>query len=117
MSRNNMAAIYSEIENINTIARHMNNILTNMLKIVINAFKDESEEHCKLFDTSIINGISSIEEILKKSPSLKHYPSQVMEECYQQSVRECSKQSGIAVRIFPKECPWTIEEVLEKIKS
>jgi len=54
-----------------------------------------------------------IKGLLKESPSLKRYPGKVFLDQYLEARLEASKETGIAFDLFPKECPFTIEEILD----
>jgi Domain of unknown function DUF29 len=54
-----------------------------------------------------------IEDMLKESPSLKRYPAKVFLRHYLGARLKASAQTGIAFDLFPEECPFTIEEVLD----
>jgi hypothetical protein len=54
-----------------------------------------------------------IEDLLKESPSLKGYPAKVLLRLYLGARLKASDETGIAFDLFPKECPFTIEKVLD----
>ena len=53
-----------------------------------------------------------IRKIIKYNPSLRSYSRLVFMECFEDARREASKQTGIDLWVFEKECDWTLEEVL-----
>ncbi|MCW5696298.1 MAG: DUF29 domain-containing protein [Bauldia sp.] len=54
-----------------------------------------------------------IEAILEDSPSLRAYPGQVLARCYLSGHLRASEETGIDFTLFPDECPFTIEQVLD----
>jgi hypothetical protein len=54
-----------------------------------------------------------IKGLLKESPSLKRYPGKVFLDQYLGARLEASKDTGMAFDLFPEECPFTIEEILD----
>lgn len=54
-----------------------------------------------------------IARLLKDSPSLKRYPGEIFLDHYVDARLEASKETGIAFVLFPEECPFTIEELLD----
>ena len=55
---------------------------------------------------------SEIELLLKYSPSLKPYLSEVFPECYSKAQRNAAKETNLPLEVFPTESPFTQEETL-----
>lgn len=68
------------------------------------------------WDASILGSQRKIKYILKDSPSLKSFMKNIYEECYQDAVKHASLETCIRTDVFPKDCPWTIEEILQEKK-
>jgi len=52
---------------------------------------------------------------LEDNPSLKN-PEQfnvVFSRCYETAIYEAIKETGLDEAIFPRQCPWTIEQILD----
>jgi hypothetical protein len=62
---------------------------------------------------TIIEQRLRIEDLLKESRSLKRYPAKVFLRRYLGARLKASAETGIAFDLFPAECPFTIEEVLD----
>jgi hypothetical protein len=54
-----------------------------------------------------------IEELLEDSPSLQPLLLEVFAQCYQKACLKASEETGIKLNFFPKESPFTLEEVLQ----
>ncbi|MEB3310842.1 MAG: DUF29 domain-containing protein [Snowella sp.] len=54
-----------------------------------------------------------LELILKDSPSLKPYFHAILSECYQKAIRAAVNETNLPRKIFPIECPFTPEEILD----
>jgi ribosomal protein L29 len=54
-----------------------------------------------------------IAEILEESPSLRSYPASVLAGAYLSATLEASEETGLAIGIFPNECPFTIDQALD----
>lgn len=54
-----------------------------------------------------------IKIVLRHSPSLKTYPSMVFADQYLGARLEASEDTGIDFMLFPDQCPFTIEQVLD----
>jgi hypothetical protein len=55
----------------------------------------------------------SIAEIVEASPSLRTYPSQVMRTAYTGATVSASEETGMAIGVFPEECPFSAAEALD----
>ena len=53
-----------------------------------------------------------IRDDLKVSPSLKTYLSEIWLEFYQEARLQAADETGLSVEIFPEQCPFTIENIL-----
>ena len=53
-----------------------------------------------------------IRDDLKVSPSLKTYLSEIWLESYQEARLQAADETDLAVEIFPEQCPYTIENIL-----
>lgn len=55
-----------------------------------------------------------IRGILDDSPSLRRYPATVLGLCYSSGRLMASEETGIDFTVFPDDCPFTIEQVLDQ---
>jgi hypothetical protein len=60
----------------------------------------------------IRNNREEIQQILIDSPSLKSYPVSVLEQAYTSAMQNASTETGLSISTFPKNCPYTVEEIL-----
>jgi predicted DNA-binding ribbon-helix-helix protein len=63
---------------------------------------------------SIRNSRLSIDDLIKTSPSLKNKPQNDLSEIYKQAREWASDETGLKLETFPEECPYNIEQVLNK---
>ena len=82
-------------------------ILCHLLKI-----KFQPEKHTPSWDRSIKSCLTQARRLLRKNPSLKHYLEEIFMDAYEDSIPWAADETGLDEDIFPKECPWTIEEIL-----
>ena len=54
-----------------------------------------------------------ISDFFKDSPSLKNEAKLKFEIAYKKAIRIASNETGIEVKEFPKECPFTLEQCLD----
>ncbi len=63
---------------------------------------------------SITDARTQIELAIEDSPSLKSYPEQQLEASYQRARRQASKQTGMPLSVFPTQCPYSLELILDE---
>jgi hypothetical protein len=49
-----------------------------------------------------------------ESPSLRTYLGEILEEEYRLARRKAAAETGLPISTFPEECPFTIEQVLDR---
>lgn len=54
-----------------------------------------------------------IKVVLKDSPSLKPYIQNEIDDCYQDARKDAEKETKLSIEIFPLECPFTQEQILD----
>jgi hypothetical protein len=52
--------------------------------------------------------------VIEDSPSLKNYPLEQLKESYQRWRRQASKQTSIQIAVFPEDCPYLLEQILDE---
>ncbi len=60
------------------------------------------------------DALTQINLAIQDSPSLKNYPAKQLEQSYQRACCSVSKQTGLSPSVLPKECPYSLELVLDK---
>ncbi|QTA88855.1 DUF29 domain-containing protein [Desulfonema magnum] len=55
-----------------------------------------------------------IEQLLEMSPSLKHKMEQKISKAYNKAVGYAAAETGISKSVFPKTCPYVLEEALDE---
>ena len=55
-----------------------------------------------------------IEDLLADSPSLRPRVSALMAEHYTRCIKDTAEEKGLSETVFPPECPWTVDEVLDE---
>jgi hypothetical protein len=51
--------------------------------------------------------------ILADSPSLKPFFQEIFGDCYQKAIRGAVNETGLGKQVFPVECPFTPDQVLD----
>jgi hypothetical protein len=77
-------------------------------------YAQEMQGNSRSWDASIEISLSKIRRIINKNPALRREMNEMIQFAYQSGKRaaigECTL---IEVDMIPKECPWTVEEILD----
>ena len=82
-----------------------------VLKLLLK-WQYQPEQHSGEIKASIRRHRYQIRDDLKVSPSLKTYLSEIWLESYQEARLQAADETDLAAEIFPKKCPYTIENIL-----
>lgn len=91
------------------IASQLTRLLLDLLK-----WQYQPQRRTDSWLDSITDARTQIELAIEDSPSLKNYPAEQLEPSYQRARRQAAKQTEIAISVFPEECPYSLELVLEE---
>jgi hypothetical protein len=54
-----------------------------------------------------------LESMLEDSPSLKRFPGEVLQSCYERARMEAAKETKLPLGAFPEDAPYSVEQVLD----
>jgi hypothetical protein len=91
------------------IASQVTRLLLHLLK-----WQYQPQRRSDSWLDSITDSRTQIELTILDSPSLKSYPTEQVKESYQRARRQAAKQTSILVSVFPEECPYSLELVLDE---
>lgn len=91
------------------IASQVTRLLLHLLK-----WQYQPQRRSDSWLDSITDSRTQIELTILDSPSLKSYPTEQVKESYQRARRQAAKQMSILVSVFPEECPYSLELVLDE---
>lgn len=91
------------------ISSRLGVLLMHLLKYAM-----QPEAHSNSWRASILEQRQKISQSLRDNPSLRSYPSQILDTCYQDAADLASEETGIAQSGFPEKCPFTIEQILDR---
>jgi Domain of unknown function DUF29 len=91
------------------IQSHLKNLIMHLLKW---QFQSNIQSHS--WKTSILNARIEIFDLIDESPSLRNAPANCLEKAYSNARELASSETGLSLKTFPSECPYTIEEILKK---
>lgn len=99
MSRSEKRAVYSNLKI----------LLLHLLK-----YRYQPDKRSKSWTSSICEHQQRIFRSFRESPSLKRYFETVIPESYNDARKLASKETGLIMDVFPEECPFTLEEILDQ---
>jgi hypothetical protein len=77
-------------------------------------WKYQPEKRTSSWLNTIDEQREQLELILKNSPSLKPYFQKILSDCYQKAIRAAVNETNLPHKIFPMECPFTQEQILNE---
>lgn len=86
---------------------HLTILLMHMLKV-----KYQSEKRTRSWDLSIVNARHRARKVLKENPSLKSKLQNLLKEAYFSARLDAAIETGLDIKVFPKECLWKQAEIL-----
>lgn len=82
-------------------------LLMHMLKV-----EYQENKHTRSWDLSIINSTLKVNRLLRKNPGLKSKLSHIFGDAYESARLEAAIETGLHEDIFPKTCPFSLENIL-----
>ena len=67
----------------------------------------------KSWRNTIVEQRYRIARRLRKTPSLKSYLAEALEEAYPDAVKLAAKETGLPVETFPGNCPYSLAQILD----
>lgn len=104
------------IEEIESMARKDKRALeSNLEQILMHLLKWQYQKNKRSnsWRYSIIEHRNRLKKDFRDSPSLKPYFDDVLEDCYQTAREFASEQTGLDIKTFPVDLPFTKEQVLD----
>jgi hypothetical protein len=87
-------------------------LFEHLLKLAY--WSGEVERNKAHWEAEIINFRLQIKRLLKRSPSLKSFAQEILEECYQDSRKIISKRIQLPMDVFPNQPIARLEELLDE---
>jgi hypothetical protein len=91
-----------------TLKSYLRNALLHMLKA-----KYQPERHTKSWDASIQFSMFEAKECIKENPSMKTKLKEIFNTAYKEARYGASIETGIELKVFPKESPWNLNDILQ----
>jgi predicted DNA-binding ribbon-helix-helix protein len=103
------------LEELESMGRSEKNTLTSNLRVLLMhllKYKYQREKRTNSWRYTIIEHRKRFRDIFKTSPSLYRFFEEVFNESYQDARELAAGETGLSIKIFPSESPFTVEEVL-----
>jgi hypothetical protein len=75
--------------------------------------KYQPDMHTGSWDLSIKYSRIKATQVLEENPSLKPKLSEVLKKAYKLARIAAAQETNLPEKTFPKECPWTLKEILK----
>lgn len=108
--------LLEEIEGLNRsdkrdLERRLTVLLEHILKL--NYWESEREYNARGWEVTIFEQLDEIQMLLRDSPSLKRYLSEIFPGCYSKAKRDAIRKTGLPAHTFPDISPFSFEQILE----
>ena len=91
-----------------SIASNLNVVLLHLLK-----WRYQAEKRKAGWRSSVTEHRARLQQLLDESPSLKRYPSDILEREYELARLKAIDEAGLPEKRLPLSCPYSIEQVLD----
>jgi len=105
------------IEEIESMGKSQKRALTGRLEVLLIhllKWQYQPDFRGKSWQFSIEEQRVRIVAHLKENPSLKSKLPACMEEAYTHAKRLAARETGIEASIFPAQCPWTFDQIMDE---
>jgi len=92
------------------------NQLRNRLKVLVGhllKWQFQASQRSRSWEATIKEQRLSVIGLLEDNPSLKTILAERLEKAYPQGVQLAVKETNLDEKTFPKNCPYTLEEILD----
>jgi hypothetical protein len=86
-------------------------LLEHLLKLAY--WEQERELNARGWKNTIKEQRRQIKFLLQDSPSLKPFFLEIFQDCYRDAREDASDNTGLSIDVFPQECPFSVEQILE----
>lgn len=76
-------------------------------------WKYQPEKQSNSWQYTIYEQRLQLRLIMEDSPSLKPFAQDILVKCYQEARKEAVKETKLPLSVFPPECPFTQEQILD----
>lgn len=73
----------------------------------------QPEKRTGSWERSILEHRRRLKKALKESPSLKPYLNTILDESYQESVKQAKAETKLPLDTFPQQCTYSLTSILD----
>lgn len=77
-------------------------------------WKFQPEKRSKSWRLTIYNQRCELDRLIKDSPSLIRKLENEINDAYQMSIKNATVETGLEEKVFPKECPYSLNQILDE---
>ena len=109
-------AVADEVLDVGKHERHL--LRAALMQVLVHLLKLRYQpgKATRSWALSVMEHRKRAELVLDDSPSLRPLCGEVLAEAYDLARVRAARQTGMAVRVFPIECEWTVDEVLRLVE-
>lgn len=103
-------------EEIDDLGKSQRRELRSRLKVLLQhlfKIRHQPEKETGSWDAAIRDQRFEITQLLEDSPSLRQMLPEAVERVYPTARRGAAHDTGLALEAFPRDCPFSIEEILK----
>jgi hypothetical protein len=88
---------------------------SNLIVILVHLLKWQFQPDFRTgsWGGSIVEHRRRVRKILRDSPSLRRFLGEILEDCYQDAVKQATVETQLATETFPSPCPYSLANVLD----
>ncbi|MDJ0597958.1 MAG: DUF29 domain-containing protein [Crocosphaera sp.] len=88
---------------------------SNLIVLLLHLLKwqYQPEKRTGSWERSILEHRRRIKKALKESPSLKPYLSTIIDESYQEAIKQAKAETKLPLDTFPQQCPYSLISILD----
>ncbi|MEA5509042.1 DUF29 domain-containing protein [Crocosphaera sp. UHCC 0190] len=104
------------IEELESMGRSEKNALKSNLRILLMhllKYQYQPQKRSNSWRYTISENRHRIADSLENSPSLRLFLADNFEQCYQGARRLASDETGLSLNMFPEDCPFLLDEVID----
>jgi hypothetical protein len=106
--------VAEEIESLGRSDRREIRSRLHVLLLHLLKWQAQPEKRKGGWEDSIDEARESLIILIGESPSLRSFPSTILDEVYARARRKAAKETGLPASSFPEECPFTVQETLDE---
>lgn len=104
--------LFEEIESMG--AKEKSELKNRMAQLMMHLlkWKYQPARQCRSWQNTIYDQREELQDLLSDNPSLNSKINEYFVKSYKKAVREAVSETGLDDSLFPKECEWSITEIL-----